>query len=392
MQHTGTARRPEQQDVTEGKAVVSSVGGQSAEKSLLEKCSEWLLRSKEVLLIATGLSYTLGLVLWQWFAYRYSLGHVSALNSQYFAAGAWVFIATCLLFVGAGAFVWLLDLTKSFGDRIESNWHPQTATAKILKQVIVGAYTAFVIAILVACGWTALDRKLQGYWLWIIVVAVEAISIGWFSFRLVSGRRVTTGIWLQRTQKNAWLILVSALACLVLYSECIYPFVPQEIGGGKPKTCYLDLELSKMSDRMICELGSTGKTLKLTGTEDQQYDQCKAALPDIIGRTQLTWRSRKSQEKSDPKSNPANARSMTKHGGTTEAAMSLSVLHTKELELWFNSTECMIVRVRSVFTSPDTQQGPEYTIVRIPSNLFMAITIHRHPYGGGQKGRPVPDL
>ncbi len=85
----------------------------------------------------------------------------------------------------------------------------------------------------------------------------------------------------------------TAAISLLLYATLVYPEIPQELGGGRPRLCYLTLKLDELSDELICQLIYTD-AISHKRTDVEFNAECKqiatkirATSPNVVSSKQL---------------------------------------------------------------------------------------------------------
>ena len=313
---------------------------------------------REVAAIVLAIFYGSGLIQWQLFAWRNGFGYVAGLNVQYlvagFVMGLFAIFLGLLVLIFSAILYWLSRLTELRLERKEDylshRFHKNIKWLHNAFRVVIGMGLCVSLALAFKAIITIKDE-------WFVGCLAIPFLIGWgivFSTVCQDGTHESVRNWTRRTARSSkWFVFTSilAIACYHLY---LYPEIPQELGGGKPKVCYIDIEIDKMSDRMICELVNDED---LEGsTPLQEYESCRGKVALLLGLT-----------KDETHKNP-------------EISQRLKVLHSKELDLWFNSNECIIVRAPTTVKRGENLKATTFKVVRIPSNLFSAITIHRQSY------------
>lgn len=297
---------------------------------------------------AVGLTYGVGLLLWQVYAFVHHLGYVSALNPQYFVSGGYLFVASILVTVILGASLVILESVKRQADKIVNKVTSRSIGGKIHRFILQVAFVALFVLVF-GVGIVAYYYAPKTPFT-LFPIILEGALLLWFLFALSQDPGdISVKEWAQRSIRRSTILVPAILIAGLLYSFILYPYIPQEFGGGCPKLCYVDFSVEKTSDWMICELSLSSPVL--LNKNDQrlgktQYDACKDIVTQILSKRVLSGTIKEANRKP------------------------LDVLHSKPVELWFDSSDQMILRTSSVF------HPGEKTIVRIPSNLFMAITIH----------------
>ena len=185
--------------------------------------------AKDLIIALGGAVYFLGYLIWSYYAWRYHLGPVPALQGQYFVAGL---VASCFLLI-TGAFIWLAVWLADI-------WWPRylagrsvavRRTLLSLAALLLFGGIAVVIVSTADAPSTAVWQRAY------ITIGVLAIVPFVFS-RLRLAPRLT-----QRVIRPVLITYVATISILTLFRtvEQSYPVWPQELGGGRPRMAYLTL-------------------------------------------------------------------------------------------------------------------------------------------------------
>jgi hypothetical protein len=194
---------------------------------------EQLGKARDGVLIIGGALYVLGYFVWSVHALNEGLGLLPALELQYLLAGsllALVFLSALTL--GLAAFAIL-----NMGTRWGSSKHVAVrGFAKVIPLLFGGA-----AGIVTAFLWGVAGHFHFGFILVIVSVIVVA-AVG--TIPAVDSDR----LW------GAWTAAMIAIGGAVLYVGVVYPRMPQEIGGVKPRCGYLDIATGDASPSAIKQL------------------------------------------------------------------------------------------------------------------------------------------
>jgi hypothetical protein len=199
---------------------------------------------KDAAVALAGLIYILGYLAWSYYAWRYHLGPVPALQGQYFVAG----FAVAAIF-GAAASIGI------FITRAADVWWPAVLESRSssMRRLLFAATVVILFAAIVG-SWTS------------PFATFAAMAV--FPF-VVSGFHLTrTSVKLIRAILFAYVALIAFVAVLRVV-ERWYPSWPQELGGGKPRKAYLTL---RKSDAIGGSLASLRNRFSVASPEAEVYD------------------------------------------------------------------------------------------------------------------------
>jgi hypothetical protein len=179
---------------------------------------------RDGILLAGALVYVAGYVVWSINSLRNNLGLLPALKFQYFFAGSFP-VAIALLVYGA------VHGIRAFLGAI-SKWIEKELVRKraaLLLQLLF----ALAVIVFLSLEWTMEER-------WITVGLLVSVACAGVSLALVG----------ERFYKFVVVVVApvtGGLLGLVVYVLSVYPELPQEFGGVKPRCVQLDLTRASLS-------------------------------------------------------------------------------------------------------------------------------------------------
>jgi hypothetical protein len=223
-------------------------------------------------LVLAASSYVMGYLVWSVNAWQNNLGLLPALESQYFVAGI-----IPLSFVGLA--VLLFRAERRFR-RWYSTWLGPEEIERLkwkarLRQGIALSFAVvpFILALL-----AFLQR-------WIPVLESSPIYLGWFLALLLfflpdselKGIEWFFKLW-QRLLVYYVIIALTVLG-IAFHLELVYPNIPQEFGGVRPRCAYLDISQKQVAEETLEQI-LPGYALD----SDQQIVQSKKVDVYFSGR------------------------------------------------------------------------------------------------------------
>jgi hypothetical protein len=202
---------------------------------------------RDPLLLAGGGLYVLGYVVWSVHALNEGLGLLPALELQYLLAGSLlVLIFLAALILGFG--VLRLDL-------MADSWEHSPR----LSVRLVGRTIFWVAVVAITAAAFTLVALADAVIAWIVFLALMAVGYLLLQFFPKLEQRVD-----QRYEHSlvALVGFVLAYGAAVFYLVIVYPNVPQELGGVKPRCGYLDVARADASPSLAQEL-LAGRTQSL---------------------------------------------------------------------------------------------------------------------------------
>ena len=204
---------------------------------------------RDGMLVFGGAVYVAGRVLWACYTQRFNLGIVPAEQSQYFVAG---FVPTLI-----AGLAWFGTLgIKSSLESVGKFYRVDVSRRRRIVQKLFSASYAvasmiFLILWLGEYFWTGrhyVSRSSLPYALSLLAVT-GVFTAGLPLFMRVRSNEATEKMQFDRfewTLTALYPILVGILLVSV-YGGFVYPILPQEYGGARPRMAYLDLDRSKLS-------------------------------------------------------------------------------------------------------------------------------------------------
>lgn len=198
-----------------------------------QRWSSWFISQigviKDTVIALGGIVYLAGYLVWSYYAWRYHLGPVPALQGQYFVAGL---LAVGLLAATTG--------TAYAVSHAANVWWPRYVREKnnTLRRVLLVGMAALLIVSVVVVMLANAGVITGSEWPQTVATFV-AIGVLPFVFSgLQLAPRITGN--LIRVFVVAYVFVIAALFLLRLVEQW-YPTWPQELGGGKPRSAYLTL-------------------------------------------------------------------------------------------------------------------------------------------------------
>ncbi|MBI3448188.1 MAG: hypothetical protein HY049_04625 [Acidobacteria bacterium] len=215
----------------------------------------WLPRLgalRDGLLVLASILYGLGYLVWSIYAWDRGLGLLPALDAQYFIAG--MFPA----FVGVAGFCGFRLIVRSiehFLDWLYSG--PKTRAKTVTRRI---AYAVVLVAGLLL-GVSRLSGRLkdaidQSLWMPTLFGLLLLGSIFYHRDQAEAASRLSR---LYRDFQVGNIVAGAALAGVVYFIGSIYPQLPQELGGVRPRCVYLDLDTAKLSLASLPPLVGAGQ-------------------------------------------------------------------------------------------------------------------------------------
>lgn len=200
---------------------------------------------RDPLLVLVTLVYGVGYLVWSIHAYQENLGLLPALEPQYLAAGA---IPVLILWAAWRGRRLPKSLVESVSDRV------QRAKGRQVWVYFGIGISAFVGAYLVL----SLARKYS------ITTGMSADAARWAVFKqnlwavvanilLITAFLIAGAKWFAKALLY-FMAFIYAFFVLIAYLFVIYPNIPQEFGGVRPRCAYLDITRNQISEPMQKEL------------------------------------------------------------------------------------------------------------------------------------------
>lgn len=240
---------------------------------------------KGYFLVITGMLYISGLICWSFYSWENNLGHVDALQLQYLVAG--IIPSFIILY-----FFWLFKYSKSHSEKI-SNW--------LEKNLFILRTIRIVLSLSVLFFVVNLFFKLKFFETFYGILSSISISFKNILIFLLLNIIIIFPPALLRVEDEmsnkkskliqvlnyflsignlfmaAYLrffrflatpfIIVIAILMLFIYYEDLYPNMPQEIGGVKPKNAIIITEPSAFSIQDITKIFPDSTRLRVGQTD-----------------------------------------------------------------------------------------------------------------------------
>lgn len=214
-------------------------------QSIGSLASGWLQRIgnlRDGFLVAAATTYALGWFVWAVNAQENNLGLLPALEAQYFVAG----VIPLLILVSV---YWSIRGAILFRD-----WYSKKIKQKRrLSQAIVWGWLVSLVVLLLL-SWLSdrfpgLEPAMYAL-LWVFMVL--------FFFLPLSATGWDRIFWLYRRLLTIMFILLLGFTGIVSYLYAVYPNIPQEFGGLRPRTAYLDVAKAELSKETLKEIFPSG--------------------------------------------------------------------------------------------------------------------------------------
>lgn len=213
-------------------------GNQAASRRKTESLVKRVGELRDGLLLLAGVLYLLGYLSWALYALETGIGLVPVLDSQYFAAG----IVPALIVV---LFVLSVRLLRSF-----QKWLKRPLPDKY-RPVPRMLWACGVFFILVFGALKLILRKSSPDWLFLLVVFYVIFMLAAAFFSRAKGDRFFQWFGLFAL----WFYIILGAVWLFLgYNLKIFPYLPSELGGPKPRCAQLDVDVALLSPETRAQL------------------------------------------------------------------------------------------------------------------------------------------
>lgn len=208
-------------------------------------------------LVGLGLLYIIGYLVWAFYAWKKNLGLLPALDFQYIIAG----IAPALLLL---ILYFSIRLIILFRNKLSVWFGPEvTGIRHICRHVIFAAAgISFIIFLILDQDWLQINYPELSF-------RIQSISstIMILSFFLLPPTRNFRLITLYRYY-GLLIIIVCVIIVIVvglfIFIEAIFPNIPQEFGGPKPRCAQLDVITTQLSDETLYAILPSNATINDT--------------------------------------------------------------------------------------------------------------------------------
>jgi hypothetical protein len=177
-----------------------------------------------------SLLYVLGYLVWSLNAAVNNLGLLPAIDSQYFVAGIVPALIALLVY-------FVIRAIKSWRNRLRK-WFEQNpgSWSRLVVRVVLGAFlvvTAYAIIF-----------QYEPYRYWLILGLPSFLFVDFILGQQDKATQILTSFY-------TYLIpLLIGVGGIILYVFAIYPFIPQELGGIRPRCAHLDVVAGQLSDEV----------------------------------------------------------------------------------------------------------------------------------------------
>ena len=251
----------------------------------MQELTAILDRVKSYWLTVAAVLYFCGLLCWCFYSWENNLGHVDALQLQYLVAGI---IPAIIIFY----FFWLLKYSKRHSEKI-TNWLERNLLVLRIGKALLSLFVLLFL-IDIVFKFKIFDRlnsilptvpvTLKNILIFLLLNAVIILSPALLTieentagkkskviqvlnyFLSIGNLLVTTYLMIFRFFAKPFVILIAILMLYIYYSD-LYPIIPQEIGGVKPKNAILITEPSVFTTQDSVIIFSNGIGLKAGQTD-----------------------------------------------------------------------------------------------------------------------------
>lgn len=229
-------------------------------------------------LVGTAVVYLAGYLVWSVNAWFYNLGHLPALEAQYFLAGVPALLITWLTYLVFRMFG--AQFLEALDEQKKQRWRLGAAGLGVIFMLVE------VPLGVLSVQWAWFYEKFPRFaavasftWVLVGVMMFACFAIAWAIWRhhpdfpgevfQEISRPVPAVVrqWFGRHHDQVFRIFVAyvfASVSLLIYVVVLYPFVPQEIGGLRPKCAILDLVTEELSKPLVKQIAPAGATLGKT--------------------------------------------------------------------------------------------------------------------------------
>ena len=226
--------------------------------SVLEWIKEHLKTTSDLrdgLLIAASILYIVGYLVWSFSAWQNHLGLLPALDPQYFVAGLVPVIIMLVAYLG-GRYVKRFFVYKwpvLVGKEAKGLWLVIRIALLFMFWAILALYIVVSLFISDSFSRTMLSVHAES------IDRVLAIAFG-ISFTFLPPMEVPFFNHLSRVYRWVWVnlsVLLFVVLGLTFYMSRMYPKLPQEFGGVRPRCASLDIVKSQVSNETLQGIAST---------------------------------------------------------------------------------------------------------------------------------------
>lgn len=209
--------------------------------SLLEQIG----KKRDGLLILISCIYILGYIVWSLHAMVNHFGLLPAIDAQYFLAGMIPGIIAYLAYL-------FLAHSRSVSAALLKLLRPRRSGVRQYTVLFIGVLLiTWIIIIFLTWDWSRPFWSFQPIWkqkrITIILswMLIPVLYLFFHSSERVAGRKFIH-------KMSAWYFsIIVSLYLTAMYIFWIYPILPQELGGVKPRCAFIDEEATKVSEQTL---------------------------------------------------------------------------------------------------------------------------------------------
>jgi len=209
---------------------------------------------RDGILVALALIYALGYSVWAVNALARHLGPVPAIQTQYFVAGIVPFMLSCFVFIA------LQRLRQKL--RLHDRWHSEEGLLG-LRKVQIGMFVASTAVLGLGTGtaWFEAQKSNQTPMLmpwfippWLMIVYSLRLY-GELMREAIQGSPSTVERYLTSARYvMGWSATGICGLLIILYVTVAYGSIPQELGGMRPRSAYVDIDRAAFSTQVLAVL------------------------------------------------------------------------------------------------------------------------------------------
>ncbi|PKB80902.1 MAG: hypothetical protein BZY88_07775 [SAR202 cluster bacterium Io17-Chloro-G9] len=243
--------------------------GSGSDPSESPSWSSRLRNLRDIVLVGAGVSYVIGYIVWSVNAWQNQLGLLPVLDFQYVVAGS---IPMVMIILGLAAFVGMLRLKDTNWFLIkETNWfvtedEKANIWRKRLRTGVSSTRNIALFLIIAAAVLTGLELEkiaaplFLGSFIWLLLtiwfeasVYERAVSSGTGIFATIERWLTKITRWIALSQ-GFYIVAGLLVFGLVFYTVEVYPRLPQEFGGGRPRCAHLEISRHRMSSDSLAQI------------------------------------------------------------------------------------------------------------------------------------------
>lgn len=197
------------------------------------------------LLVVLGFTYVLGYITWSIHAFRNGLGMLPALEAQYFVAG---FIPMVIILSVYFASKGSVRFRKFYMKWVRSG----IGTYRLKRSLIILALGLLLFyGTMLAYALIFPERTDEVSWTspWSLLVIIFWILLYLF-MPIPRVPKAKLFQWIHRSQLYG-MIIAFGLIAINVHQAVLYPIIPQEFGGVRPRYAYLDIVLDQISIKTL---------------------------------------------------------------------------------------------------------------------------------------------